>query len=56
MSDALLRFMFVRGEKPTKEEPAKKIRKKTTEEAPSDTVATEEAQEDHAQVSDKDKE
>ena len=56
LSDALLRFMIVRGEKPTKEEPAKKIRKKTTEEAPSDTVATEEAQEDHAQVSDKDKE
>ena len=66
LSDSLLRFMIVRGEKSTKEEPVKKIRKKTaskspgdtiaTEESPSDTVATEEPQEDHVQVSDKDKE
>jgi small subunit ribosomal protein S6 len=46
LSESLLRFMIVRGEKPKKEEPVKKIRKDATEEVPSDGVVTEEVPSD----------
>jgi small subunit ribosomal protein S6 len=46
LSDSLLRFMIVRGEKPKVEEPAQTKKNEATEEASSDAVATEEASSD----------